>query len=78
MEKDRHSVMKKGIVVSDKMDKTVTVRVDRTFRHPLYEKVITRGKKYKAHDPKNEKKIGDEVQIALCRPTSKTKRWRVV
>lgn len=66
-----------GIVVSDKMQKTVTVRVDRTFRHPEYEKVITRGKKYYAHCENNDVKVGQKVKIVETRPLSKLKRWRV-
>ena len=66
-----------GRVVSDRMDKTVVVRVERTFRHPLYGKVIKRAKRFKAHDPRNECKIGDRVEIIEARPLSKDKRWRV-
>lgn len=67
-----------GTIVSDKMDKTVVVRTDRRMRHPLYEKVIVRSKKLKAHDEKNECGIGDTVKIRQSRPLSKTKRWVVV
>jgi len=70
--------VKKGIVVSNKMDKTVVVNVDRTLRHPKYGKVITRGKKYYAHNDSAPLQIGDEVQIMETRPLSKLKRWRVV
>ena len=66
-----------GRVVSDKMDKTVTVLVERRVTHPLYGKVVTRSKKYHAHDEKNECKPGDLVAIQECRPLSKTKNWRV-
>jgi len=66
-----------GRVVSDKMDKTVTVLVERKVRHPLYGKIITRSKKYHAHDDKNEFHEGDVVLIEECRPVSKTKTWRV-
>lgn len=69
---------KKGVVVSNKMQKTVVVRVERTFSHPKYGKVITRGKKYYAHDESNSLKVGDEVKIIETRPLSKLKRWRVV
>ncbi|MFH1831343.1 MAG: 30S ribosomal protein S17 [bacterium] len=62
-----------GEVVSDRMDKTVVVKVMRTFKHPLYGKTVRMFKKYKAHDEKNACKIGDEVEIAECRPLSKTK-----
>ena len=66
-----------GRVVSDKMDKTVTVLVERKVRHPLYGKIITRSKKYHAHDEKNEFHEGDVVFIEECRPIAKTKAWRV-
>ncbi len=67
-----------GKVVSDKMDKTVVVLVERQFRHPLYEKRIKRSRKFYAHDERNECKIGDIVRIVETRPISKTKRWIVV
>ncbi len=67
-----------GEVVSDKMDKTVVVRVERTFRHPIYGKVVKKHKKFYAHDENNECKIGDVVKIMETRPLSKLKRWRVV
>jgi small subunit ribosomal protein S17 len=67
-----------GVVVSDAMDKTVTVNVERQFRHPLYGKGVKRTKRYHAHDEKNEYQVGDVVRIAETRPLSKTKRWRVV
>lgn len=67
-----------GKVVSDSMDKTVTVAVESTVRHPLYKKTIKRTKKFKAHDETNEARAGDTVEIAETRPLSKTKRWRVV
>lgn len=71
--------VKTGVVVSNKMQKTVVVKVDRTFRHPDYEKVITRGKKYYAHHESSEPlKIGDTVRIEETRPLSRLKRWRVV
>jgi small subunit ribosomal protein S17 len=66
-----------GRVVSDKMNKTVTVLVERRVKHPLYGKIITRSKKYHAHDEKNEFKAGDTVLIEECRPLAKTKAWRV-
>jgi small subunit ribosomal protein S17 len=69
--------LKKGVVVSDKMDKTVVVKVTRTFPHPRYKKVITRFKKYYAHDEKNQFKVGDKVTLIAARPLSKLKRWRV-
>lgn len=67
-----------GIVVSDKMDKTVVVRVDRISSHPKYHKQFTVSKKYHAHDPKNEYKMGDKVMIEAMRPMSATKRWKVI
>ena len=67
-----------GRVVSDKMDKTVVVRVERTKRHPLYGKVIRVSKKVKAHDPNNECRVGDLVRIIESRPISKEKRWVVM
>ncbi len=67
-----------GVVVSNKMDKTVVVRVDRKVPHPLYGKHITKSKKYHAHDPNNECQEGDIVIIRETRPLSKTKRWVVV
>lgn len=67
-----------GIVTSDKMDKTIVVKVERTTRHPIYSRVVKQKKKYRAHDEKNEAKMGDKVKIALTRPLSKTKRWRLL
>ena len=67
-----------GTVVSDKTDKTVTVRVERKVKHPLYGKIIRRSKKYHAHDEGNEFKPGDTVRIEETRPISKTKTWRVL
>ncbi len=66
-----------GTVVSDKMDKTVVVRVERRYAHPLYGKQVTRSKKYHAHDEANEYHTGDVVKITETRPLSKLKRWRV-
>jgi small subunit ribosomal protein S17 len=66
-----------GRVVSDKMNKTVTVLVEHRVKHPLYGKVMTRSKKYHAHDEKNEYKQGDLVEIETCRKLAKTKAWRV-
>jgi small subunit ribosomal protein S17 len=67
-----------GKVVSDKADKTVTVLVDRRFKHPLYKKYIVRSKKFLAHDEDNSSKVGDRVRIRECRPLSKRKCWEVV
>lgn len=67
-----------GKVVSDKMDKTITVLVERKVKHPLYGKIIVRSKKYHVHDEGNEYHVGDTVAIEECRPLSKTKAWRVI
>ncbi len=67
-----------GVVVSDKMDKTVVVNVERRTQHPLYKKFIRRSKKYVAHDEGNTFKEGDVVQIQECRPISKRKTWEVI
>lgn len=67
-----------GIVTSDKMDKTVVVTIKDRVRHPLYNKIVNRTVKYKAHDENNECGVGDKVLIMECRPYSKDKRWRVV
>ena len=67
-----------GVVVSDKMDKTVVVEVERRVMHPVYKKFIKRSKKYSAHDENNTAKVGDTVRIEECRPISKSKRWTVI
>ena len=67
-----------GVVVSDKMDKTVTVQVERRFKHPLYKKYIRKSKKYAAHDESNDIKVGEVVNIRECRPLSKRKKWEIV
>ena len=67
-----------GQVVSDKMDKTVVVAVERKFNHPTFKKVVKTSKKYKVHDERNECKVGDVIQIGECRPLSKQKRWRLL
>ena len=67
-----------GIVLSNKMQKTIVVQISRKARHPLYGKVINKAKKFKVHDEKNEAKIGDRVRIIETRPLSKEKRWRLV
>lgn len=67
-----------GTVVSDKMDKTVIVRVERQFAHPIYKKIIKRTTRFKAHDEQNDAHVGDKVRIMETRPISKDKRWRVV
>lgn len=66
-----------GTIVSDKSDKTVVVRVDRRYAHPLYGKQVTRSKKYHVHDENNEGRVGDVVRITETRPLSKLKRWRM-
>jgi small subunit ribosomal protein S17 len=66
-----------GVVVSNKMDKTVVVQVERLVKHPLYKKYIRRRNKFMAHDTENACQIGDRVEITESRPLSKTKRWRV-
>jgi small subunit ribosomal protein S17 len=70
--------VREGMVVSDKMDKTVVVAVENRFKHRLYGKVVRRTSRLKAHDARNECGTGDRVLIMETRPTSKTKRWRVV
>ena len=77
MERNRRNV-RQGVVVSDAMDKTITVLVEDIISHPVYKKKIVRSKKYKAHDEKNEANIGDTVLIMETRPLSKSKRWRLV
>jgi small subunit ribosomal protein S17 len=67
-----------GVVVSEKMDKTVLVRIDRKVRHPLYKKTLKRSNKLAAHDENNDARVGDTVRVMETRPISKTKRWRVV
>ncbi|MGI9371898.1 MAG: 30S ribosomal protein S17 [Hyphomicrobiales bacterium] len=67
-----------GVVVSDKTDKTVVVKVERRFTHPLFKKTVRRTKKYHAHDEANAAKQGDLVRIEECRPISKLKSWKLV
>lgn len=67
-----------GVVVSDKMDKTVTVLVERSYMHPVYKKYLRLSDKYAAHDENNAFSIGDKVKIEECRPISKRKSWRVI
>lgn len=73
-----HRKERTGEVISDKMDKTIVVRVERRFQHPRFKKVVTSFKKFYAHDEKNEAKVGDLVLIAETRPLSKSKSWRLV
>ena len=77
-EKEKHRKQRLGEVVSNNADKTIVVRVKRRLRHPLYKKVVTRYKKFYAHDEQNAAKVGDEVRIQECRPLSKLKRWELV
>lgn len=67
-----------GQVVSNKMDKTVVVKVERKFRHPAFKKVVKKNKRYKVHDEKNECEVGDVIRLCECRPLSKEKRWRLL
>jgi small subunit ribosomal protein S17 len=67
-----------GVVVSDKMDRTVVVRIDRQMRHPLYKKIVRRSSKLAAHDERNDAHVGDTVRVMETRPISKNKRWRVI
>ncbi len=67
-----------GVVLSNKMQKTIVVQIERKTRHPLYGKVVSKAKKFKVHDEKNEAKVGDKVKIVETRPLSKEKRWRLV
>jgi len=67
-----------GVVTSNQNEQTVTVSVERRFKHPLLHKTVRRSKKYRAHDPKNKFNVGDAVRIQECAPISKTKRWEVV
>jgi small subunit ribosomal protein S17 len=73
-----HKKERVGEVISNKMTKTIVVRVQRRFAHPRFKKVVTQFNKFYAHDEKSEAKPGDRVRIQECRPLSKTKRWRLV
>ena len=77
IERGRRKV-RTGVVVSDKMDKTVVVRIDRQVRHRLYGKTVRRSSKFAAHDEQNDAHVGDTVRLMETRPLSKSKRWRVV
>ncbi len=74
---ERRKVTKIGVVTSDKMDKTIVVKVQQQYKHPLYKKIVRKHKKFKAHDENNECRIGDTVQIAESRPLSRDKKWRL-
>ncbi len=67
-----------GKIVSDKMDKSITVQVERRVKHPVYGKIMTKSSKFKAHDEKNDARLGDMVTIAECAPISKHKAWKLV
>ncbi len=77
---ERKTTVKKfqGLVVSDKNDKTIVVKVERVKKHPKYHKRFITSRRYKVHDAKNEYKVGNRVTFAACRPLSRDKRWRVV
>ena len=77
-EKRNYRKTRQGIVVSDKMDKGIVVRIDRTMRHPLYGKTVRTSSKLHAHDESNNAHVGDVVSVMETRPLSKTKRWRLV
>jgi small subunit ribosomal protein S17 len=77
-EKARRENTKVGVVISDKMEKTRTIAVQRSVRHPFYKKIIRRTSTFHAHDEKNVSKAGDTVKIVETRPLSKLKRWRLV
>jgi len=77
-DKTKKALTKKGVVVSDKMDKTIVVKIKSVVRHPFYSKVVRRSIKVKAHDEKNTAKIGDVVKIVPTRPISKNKRWKLI
>ena len=78
MEERAHRKVRVGVVVSDARDKTVTVEVPSSFKHPRYHKIVRRSTKFHAHDEANEAGIGDTVRIMETKPISKQKRWRVV
>lgn len=69
---------KQGIVTSNKMNKSITLKIERLVRHPIYNKYIRRSTKLHAHDERQEAQIGDVVEVEFCRPISKLKRWRLV
>ena len=73
-----HKKVRTGEVISDKMDKTIVVKVERRFSHPVYKKTVKRSQNFKAHDEKNECKVGDRIRIIETRPVSRDKRWRVL
>ncbi len=77
MESRGRRKVRRGIVISDKMQKTITVKVERQILHPMYKKFIKRSKTFFAHDEENTARVGDFVQIVETRPLSKNKRWRL-
>jgi len=76
-EERRHRRVLQGVVVSDKMDKTIVVQVKRRYKHPRYRKYVNERLRYKAHDERNTAKLGDTVRIVAVRPMSREKRWRL-
>jgi len=76
-QRNRRRVLQ-GVVISDAMNKTITIQVERLQKHPKYHKYIRRHTKYHVHDEKNDAHIGDQVEISECRPMSKLKRWRLI
>ena len=78
MEERKPRKMLVGRVVSDKMDRTVTISIERTFQHPMYKKIVKKTSKIWAHDAENECRTGDKVKVMSTRPLSKLKRWRVI
>ena len=75
---ERRKKVMSGTVVSDKMDKTCVVKVERRFQHPLYKKTVTKSKKYKVHDEMNECNEGDQIRLIECKPISRDKTWRLL
>ena len=78
MEERNNRKVREGLVVSDKMDKSIVIKVERKMKHPIYGKFLKRSTKFMAHDENGECQIGDKVEIMETRPLSKNKRWRVV
>jgi len=78
MEQRGNKKIRTGLVVSDKMDKTIIVKVERYVKHPVFKKIVRRSNRFKVHDEKNESSVGDKVKIVETRPLSKEKRWRLM
>ena len=74
----KNKKLRQGVVVSNSMDKTIAVLVERIIKHPVYKKTVKFSKKFQCHDPENKCKLGDLVQIVECKPISKHKRWRLL